>query len=64
MKFNIETIIAVDGVDAQATLDHEGLLSELETGDLEPEDILLFMQEIVRVRSLLYKKEKVTPKKK
>ncbi len=64
MKFNVEVTIAVDQKDAQAVLDYEGILSELQTDDLEPENILDLMQEIIRIRNLLYKKEKVTSKEK
>jgi hypothetical protein len=65
MEFNHTITVGIEGKPAYASLDENGAVDELkDTNQLTPEEILALMQEVIKVKGLLYKKQSVTKKKK
>jgi hypothetical protein len=64
MELNHTIIVGIEGKPAYASLDENGAVDVLDTNQLTPEEILALMQEVIKVKALLYKKQSVTKKKK
>lgn len=64
MIFNHTITVGSEGTNAYASLNEKGEIDEINPDDMSPEDILAMMEEVIRIKNLLYKKPKAPAKKK